>query len=245
MYIHRPFLTLQSQVNSDIVDRHSSICVSTAQQSINIIYNALDHRHYFRSWWYNATHTLYASIIMLHVLLSDNLRHTAAGTHKGTLIGDVKKSLQILRAMDHMPIAIRYADLLDEILEVVLQHRGHESDATLVDPDHLPRNNGRNMAQVTSDTPRTVLISDRQSAVNPARQQETATPQLDVTGLARNDLLASLINPTALDDFAVEQQDFMFENIDGWNFAGNLCSDFNFNGENTHNAELWDWSERQ
>lgn len=60
--------------------------------------------------------------MLLHLILLDNPSILSlARCSKAELIEDVNKLLQILRSMDQMVVAVRYADLLGDILEVVGQ----------------------------------------------------------------------------------------------------------------------------
>ena len=119
-FIHRPFLSTTSA--SGKFDYSVSLCLLAARATIDILYSAFAHRHYIRSWWYNAAHILYSNTILLHLILLDNPSIlSSARWSKAELIEDVNKSLQILRSMDHMVVAVRYADLLGDIVEVVGQ----------------------------------------------------------------------------------------------------------------------------
>ena len=94
MFIHRPFLTLRFNGRLDVTSIHWSHYLGAAQKSIDIVYSAFIHLHYFRSWWYNATHTLYASIITLHILLLDGTRFFASlRSNKEALVGSRSTSI--------------------------------------------------------------------------------------------------------------------------------------------------------
>ncbi|KAL2860651.1 hypothetical protein BJX68DRAFT_90163 [Aspergillus pseudodeflectus] len=49
------------------------ICLSAAQSTIHMQYGPLLHRTYNRTLWYNTTYALYASMILLHIVLSGYL----------------------------------------------------------------------------------------------------------------------------------------------------------------------------
>jgi hypothetical protein len=242
----------QSTEITNIGIQHVSRCLSSAQKMINVIHSAFTHRHYFRTWWYNATHTVYASVIICYILLSGRAELVATEGDKEIQIAGVNKSLQILRAMDVMPIAARYAGLLEEILEVIKQPPGqYERGRFSRDCDTgntQSQSNDLNAvvgASIVSKDPGPPEDVPQPTANEQISQDVTAVPHLQDAGLARNDLLASLMNPTALDGFATGQEDIMFDNVDGWNVSGYLCSDFNFNGGEDAGAELRDWSECQ
>lgn len=153
--------------------------------------------------------------------------------------------------MDLMPIATRYASLLKEIIEVAKQYqRQLDGSAPAYDFQILDRRAKDGGVEESADF--SISLNTRQSSSRPPRIEEhehrndaiTASSQLQTTGQTRNDLLTSLMNPNA-SEFGTGEEDLMFESLGGWNVAGNLCSDFYFNGGENLDAALWDWSGRQ
>lgn len=112
--IHRPLMaTSEAQISTDL-ELHTAFCLEGARETIDLLYEAYSHRHYFRTWYYNSTYTLYASMLVLYVVLI-NYPHVSSEE----LIRDVEKSLDILNAMDNVKVAKRCASLISEVLEVV------------------------------------------------------------------------------------------------------------------------------
>jgi hypothetical protein len=209
-----------------------SICLLAARASIDILHSAFTHRHYIRSWWYNATHILYASTILLHVILLDKPHIIlAANCEQTDLIDDVNKTLQILRSMDQMVVAGRYADLLGEILEVVgrsqSDHQRFQIEGRPTPDISSNVENGNAMERVGTE--------DR----NLAHSTPTILPPQHSI-LSRDDVLANLMEHNPLNHFETPSDDLVFGASEGWNVAGNVFSDFTFTGE-SNDASLWDW----
>ncbi|KAE8140157.1 fungal-specific transcription factor domain-containing protein [Aspergillus pseudotamarii] len=110
MFIHRPHL---SMVSNDLQVDHMQICLEAAQKTITLAYDAYQHRHYFRTWWYNTFYVLYATLIILHTILLGYPQPSV-----DTLIQDVHKALKILDSMKTLKVAQRCADVITEILQV-------------------------------------------------------------------------------------------------------------------------------
>ncbi|OGM47502.1 hypothetical protein ABOM_002564 [Aspergillus bombycis] len=110
MFIHRPHLSIAS---SDLQVDHIHICLEAAQKTIALTYDAYQHRHYFRTWWYNTFYVLYASLIILHTILLGYSQPS-----RETLIQDVQKAVKILESMKTLKVAQRCADVVTEILHV-------------------------------------------------------------------------------------------------------------------------------
>lgn len=110
---HRLFLTnRKNDVQIDMSD-HVNQCLDAARETIQILHVAYAHRHYFRTWWYNSTYTLYAGMIVLYVVM---LRTTAL--RSDDLLDDVIKAQSILQSMQEASVALRSAELLQEGLEI-------------------------------------------------------------------------------------------------------------------------------
>ncbi|KNG89283.1 hypothetical protein ANOM_001644 [Aspergillus nomiae NRRL 13137] len=110
IFIHRPYLSIAS---SDIQVDHRHICLEAAQKTIALAYDAYQHRHYFRTWWYNTFYVLYASLIILRTIL---LGYSQSSIE--TCIQNVQKAVKILESMKTLKVAQRCADVITEILHV-------------------------------------------------------------------------------------------------------------------------------
>jgi hypothetical protein len=238
-FIHRPFLSSTS--SSGKFDSSVSVCLLAARATIDILYSAFAHRHYIRSWWYNAAHILYSNTILLHLILLDNPSIlSSAKCGKAELIEDVNKSLQILRSMDQMVVAVRYADLLGDILEVVgpSPSKMKSSQAEERSTQNI-RSNISDENSVDIQGPGNVDIGGNSGHL---LRRTTTTHQPQHSSLSRDDVLASLMNQDAIDYFHTPPVEMMFGVSEGWNVAGNVFSDFTFTGEN-NDAAPWDWEQ--
>lgn len=111
--LHRPFLADLTRERESNRQKHVDLCVDAARKTIQLLYDSYANRHYFRTWWYNSTYTLYASMIVLYVIM---LGHTTVPSNN--LMDDVKKGRDILRSMEEASVARRSADLISEVLDV-------------------------------------------------------------------------------------------------------------------------------
>jgi len=107
-------------------NRHIQYCLEASQSTIATLYDAFLHRPFFRTWYYNTTYLLYATMIVLYVLLS-----YTGQVDDHNLLQDGQRSLQVLDAMRSNPVAARCAKVIEEVLhiarEVVAQRRRRAS----------------------------------------------------------------------------------------------------------------------
>lgn len=161
-----------------------------------------------------------------------------AGYVKTDLIEDVNRSLEILRSMDQMVVAIRYADLLRDILEVVGQsHINHQSSQTEGVPARDVNSNINKENPMECQGAGAAEIGGNIACSLQATAQ-FQPPQNSI--LSRDDVLAHLVNHNPIGHFEARSDEMMFGALEGWNVAGNVFSDFSFAGEN-NDASLWDW----
>lgn len=88
-------------------------CLHAARETIRLLFDTYLHRPYFRTWWYNTTYLLNASIITLYVVFT--------GVHDVTIpeiFEDVEKALDIFNAMGSVVVARRCEQLVREVYEV-------------------------------------------------------------------------------------------------------------------------------
>jgi hypothetical protein len=110
--LHRPFLAAPMSRARAQMSRHVDLCLNAALDTIRVLYDAYANRHYFRTWWYNSTYTLYAGMIVLYIVM---LGPTAVSSNE--LLDDVIKARDILQSMEEAIVARRSADLIQEGLE--------------------------------------------------------------------------------------------------------------------------------
>jgi hypothetical protein len=210
--LHRPFL---SDLTTSIVSerqKHIDLCLDAARKTIQVLYDAYANKHYFRTWWYNSTYTLYAGMIVLYVIM---LEHSTVA-HE-ILLADVKKSRDILRSMEEASVARRSADLLSEVLEIAIARTQQKQDTRA------------DLSTIASTNP----VTD-----NNTHQEPFILPNdMTSTGFAQDPeaFMASLIDPTILQDFTTDSNDWLsfdfsstlqdFQgSMDSWNNAFSVNS---------------------
>ena len=204
---HRLFLAPRTNDSQVDMSDHVSLCLDAARETIQVLYVAYAHRHYFRTWWYNSTYTLYAGMIVLYVVM---LRATALCSED--LLNDVLKAQSILESMQEATVALRSAELLREGLEIARSC----SDTAFT----LPFDGSR--ANQANGEPRT----------RPDTQDLTPNPDHYISqtafaphgyGTDPGPLFASLIDPGLLQDFTtglntladLDTSSFLFDNSYG------------------------------
>ncbi|KAK5000131.1 hypothetical protein LTR66_000956 [Elasticomyces elasticus] len=191
--LHRPFLADLTSEGESNRQKHVDLCLDAARKTIRLLYDSYANRHYFRTWWYNPTYTLYAGMIVLYVIM---LGHTTIPSND--LVDDVKKSRDILRSMEEASVARRSADLMSEVLDVAREYTQRQHSAG---PDRF------------QDMP---MANEHQDQTQPHEKPHhtndgiscTLFPYTDL-GQDPGDLLASLTDPNMLQDFTAEGGDFM------------------------------------
>jgi hypothetical protein len=111
--LHRPFLEAHVRKPGTQVSSHVEKLLEAARDTIRVMYSAYSNRHYFRTWWYNCTYTLYAGMIVLYIIMLDS---TTIPLEE--LLDDVTKAQEILESMVEAFVARRSANLIKEGLEV-------------------------------------------------------------------------------------------------------------------------------
>ncbi|KAH0346407.1 hypothetical protein KCU83_g7363, partial [Aureobasidium melanogenum] len=183
--LHRPFLS--DVTTCDLLERqkHIDLCLAAARKTIQVLYDAYANKHYFRTWWYNSTYTLYAGMIVLYVIM---LGHSTEADD--VLLDDVRKSRDILRSMEEASVARRSADLLTEVLEVATAYTHQKKDTR---------------TQTSAITPASDICNDQ------TRQGPSGLPnEISSTGFVQHPeaFMASLIDPNILQDFTTDSNDW-------------------------------------
>jgi hypothetical protein len=111
--LHRPFLEAHIRKPEAQVSSHVESLLEAARDTIGVMYSAYSSRHYFRTWWYNSTYTLYAGMIVLYIIMLDS-----SAVPLQELLDDVTKAQEILESMVEAIVARRSASLIREGLEV-------------------------------------------------------------------------------------------------------------------------------
>ncbi|KAI5208356.1 hypothetical protein E4T38_02928 [Aureobasidium subglaciale] len=181
--LHRPFMSDTAAHELPTRDKHIGLCLDAARNTIQVLYDSYANKHYFRTWWYNSTYTLYAGMILLYIVMlgNDTMTHDS-------LLEDVKKSRDILRSMEEASVARRSADLLSEVLEVATAYM------------HLKQGQGTHQPGVNPNENNFDGLQQEISSVNDNAQIDFAQdPEA---------FMASLIDPNILQDFTTDFGDW-------------------------------------
>jgi hypothetical protein len=111
LLIHQPFLAAAEELET--YPEHVNTCVAAASSTIHHLHETFLHRHYFRSWWYNSTYTLFASMILLYYILKNPLKDNVQSA-----CADVELSIEVFTAMGHHRVAKRCLELVSEVFEL-------------------------------------------------------------------------------------------------------------------------------
>ncbi|EAU38418.1 predicted protein [Aspergillus terreus NIH2624] len=177
--IHRPFLAVStSNAETPNTLQHVYKCLDAARTSI-------------RMQWYNTTYALYGAMILLHLVLSG-----VPGINDDELLMDVDKSLDIFESMNNIVVARRCAEMIREVLEVartcVARRRALSPSAA------APYVSNANAYGLPSDTSAT--MGTRENVVD--NDFFLSLFNQDAQPHTRAEILANLVDPTILEDFA-------------------------------------------
>lgn len=196
--LHRLFLGVPMGTTPSPLSRHVGSCLDAACDTIRIMYDAYTNRHYFRTWWYNSTYTLYAGMVVLYIIM---LGHTTVPSSE--LLKDVMKAHDILHSMDEAIVARRSANLMREGLEVAQvcvqnqQRQSAQPEGTNAEQEYDGAQGQLPLGNMTKH-----LENDFSAALF-----SHALPRQDPA------LLASIIDPNLLQDFTAADK-----NISGLQF---------------------------
>lgn len=195
--LHRPFLIyLTPSSEHQVNPSHTESCIEASQSTIATLYDAFLMRPWFRTWWYNSTYVLYATMVLLYAVLS--------GTHglgDGGLLKDAQRGLQILEAMQSNPVAARCAAVIREVLDIteaVLVHRQSARASSTVTNSLLSLDHQNATSSTDSDFPQALLIRNNGTdlAVSPTWNGQF---DLDMGDFEDQTRLWNLVDPAFLD----------------------------------------------
>ncbi|RSL72468.1 hypothetical protein CEP53_001114 [Fusarium sp. AF-6] len=109
--IHRPFLLSASAEQGPPLSTHVSSCVQAASETIRFVWDTYMYRPYFRTWWYNCTYVLDATMALLYVTLINT-----SPCPVEVILGDIDKSLEIFASMKMVAVARRCTEITREVL---------------------------------------------------------------------------------------------------------------------------------
>ncbi|WYZ46655.1 hypothetical protein EsH8_IX_000880 [Colletotrichum jinshuiense] len=107
-------LTSTSAERASIPGSHEGIhlCLESAKQTIEIIYQTYQHHDFFRTWFYNTTYTVFAASMILVYVTQE-----ATEAEVQPLLQLVSMAIEILETMDECVVALRSAKLLHKAIE--------------------------------------------------------------------------------------------------------------------------------
>jgi hypothetical protein len=203
--LHRPFLAGLADDTEPNKRAHVSLCLTAARETIVLLHESYKTRHYFRTWWYNSTYTLYAGMIVLYVMMFGQ-----SDVSHDDLEKDVVQSQNVLRSMEEASVARRSADLMTEVLDVARSYTQQGSNAT-------------HMMQTGSTEVQSANRGDQESSwpmpAAPSDPAEGLFPQTE-TGQDPSAIFASITDLDTLMDFT----QFMGNDLPTESF---LFSDYN------------------
>ncbi|KAF2659393.1 hypothetical protein K491DRAFT_591111 [Lophiostoma macrostomum CBS 122681] len=203
--LHRPFLEEAASRTHSGMSGHVDSCLDASRATIRVMYDAYTNRHYFRTWWYNSTYTLYAGMIVLYIVM---LGHLTVSDDE--LLDDAIKAQDILQSMEETVVARRSADLIREGLEVARACvQGRQSQFASLEridaeqgEDHFhDQSNLNHITNYTGDDFSRALLSRAVPGQEPA-------------------LWASMIDPNLLQDFTAADKDMPGVDFSAFSFDG-------------------------
>ncbi|KAF2022829.1 hypothetical protein EK21DRAFT_82244, partial [Setomelanomma holmii] len=120
--IYRKFVEAWSTDPETRFATELNVCLNAARSTIQLLFETYLHRPYFRTWWYNTTYLLNASMITLYVFFTG--AHLDAASD---LFQDIEKALDVFDAMGSVVVARRCAELIREIYDAAKIVHGSRS----------------------------------------------------------------------------------------------------------------------
>ena len=153
--LHRPFLAGLTEDTEPNKGTHVSLGLTAARETIFLLHESYKTRHYFRTWWYNSTYTLYAGMIVLYVMMFGQCDISHDDLEK-----DVIQSQNVLRSMEEASVARRSADLMTEVLDVARSYTQQGSNAMHLMQPELTEVQSANRGDHESSWPMTAAPND-------------------------------------------------------------------------------------
>ncbi|RAL02964.1 Zn(II)2Cys6 transcription factor [Aspergillus ibericus CBS 121593] len=196
--IHRPFLAASaSSTEFSNLLQHLHTCLDAARTSIQMQYESFLHRIYIRTWWYNTTYALYGAMILLHLVLSG-----FPSIRDEELLLDVEKSLDIFESMNNIVVTRRCAEMIREVLEVARACVARRRALLSAPASAIAPNSGTTFGLDTADP----AVNNRDlTGMVPSGVDSDFFFSLfnqDSQPNTRAEILANLVDPTILEDFA-------------------------------------------
>jgi hypothetical protein len=158
--------------------------------------------------WYNTTYALYASMIILYLIL---LNYTVLPAK--VLLEDVEKSLEIFIAMDNINVARRCAELIREVLDVTKKYLHDRLDSEQISLERLAQRTeigrGHDVTHGAAESHNAEPFrTDTGSSSDPNHNDDVMKALFGFDWTGRGDLLAGLIDPVLLEDFTARNTSY-------------------------------------
>lgn len=119
MLLFRPFLSMLTRNNSGTPTPHGVAeavdkCIASAKRTIEVVHEAMIANSFFRTWWDNTMHILFATAVLL--------LHTSRGgqdPQRPAIAAQVDAAVEILEAMDECMVARKSANIIRRMLAQV------------------------------------------------------------------------------------------------------------------------------
>ncbi|KAK5994363.1 putative transcriptional regulatory C3C7.04-like protein [Cladobotryum mycophilum] len=191
MLIHRQFLMSAATLSTrDQFSRNILSCVKAAREAIYFVHTTYQHRPYFRTWFYNTTYILDASMVLLYVILSN-----ASPFPVQDIISDVEKSLEIFAAMKMLAVARRCAEVIKDVLDVAKRFHGQA---------HKPMEQTDNLNQGHTESEQDQNLYFGRTILGLLGMEQG----LEEVSYSNEELYANLVDPNLV---------FNFLNFEDWN----------------------------
>ncbi|KAF4986401.1 hypothetical protein FDECE_15974 [Fusarium decemcellulare] len=185
LLIHRPFLLSSTTEKGGVSPRHVSSCVEAARETIRFLHHTYTYRPYFRTWWYNCTYVLDASMVLLYVVLAD-----ICSCPVEEVLADIQKSLDIFAAMDVVSVARMCTKITKEVLKAAKKSHlnSHRERRAPVELGTVPASEDHDQRDVYSG-PEATLTHDQGAG------------HAEGVGLNYEELYATLADPNLVYNF--------------------------------------------
>jgi hypothetical protein len=110
--MHQPVLFIPLS-NSDEYQWHIEKCVAAASATVHHLRQVFVSRYFFRSWWYNSTYALFATMVLLYCVLRNPHQDSITA-----ICADIEMGIEVFQAMGSHRVAKRCLELVSAVYEL-------------------------------------------------------------------------------------------------------------------------------
>ena len=92
---------------------HIEKCVTAASATVHYLHEVFVSRHYFRSWWYNSTYALFATMVLLYCVLRNPHQDSITA-----ICADIEMGIEVFQAMGTHRVAKRCLELVSSVYDL-------------------------------------------------------------------------------------------------------------------------------